>query len=71
MSVMNLYLTEFEGMFNSIFYIVIDFIYIRKLYLLYSVIFKDSSGYIYKNVLCIMKFISLRTFYLLQALTKY
>ena len=47
----------FEVMFIKMFYIVIDFIFIRKIYVLYIVIFKNNSGYIYKNVLYIMKFI--------------
>ena len=60
----------FEIIFIRMFYIVI-FFYLSERYIYYSVIFKDSSGYIYRNVLYIMKFIFIRKLYLLQRLTKY
>ena len=48
-------------MFIRTFYIIIDFIFIRKLYLSLSYN-KDCTGHIYKNVFYIMKLYSLESY---------
>ena len=53
-----------EVLFMRMFYIVIDFIFIRALHLL-TVKCKDSLGYLCKNVLYIMRFIFIIKLYLL------
>ena len=59
---LELYLKTSE--FIRIFYTVTDFIFIR-VYNYYSIICDNSSGYICKNVLCIIKILFIRKLHLL------